>query len=318
MRLGVGIMPIGLARSTMIEAAVLADRLGYELFSTGEGWTYDATVVLTEAALRTERIRLCSNILSVFGRSAATLAMSAATLQDVADGRYILGLGASTAALVEGFHDCSYRAPYSRLEHHLRHARALLEGGRTPTEDRDERALKLGFEPRTTPIWMAGMGPRSRRLIGQEADGWLPVLTPPEVVRRQREEMVQGRSLDNHLEVAPMIMVVVRDTEAKARRAAADWFTLYATRMGEFYPKHLETMGFGSAVDALRTAPGDPGHDAVQRLIDELGVVGTPDTIRERLQPWVGRGIDLPKVAIQPGSSREEVLRTIEALAPTV
>ncbi|MTV27715.1 LLM class flavin-dependent oxidoreductase [Nitriliruptoraceae bacterium ZYF776] len=316
LKLGVGMMPIGMTREDVVEAAILADRSGYDLFSTGEGWTYDGTVMLTEVALKTERIRVCSNILSVYGRSAATMAMAAATLQDVADGRYILGLGASTAALAEGFHDQDYSAPYSLLEHHLSHTRALLAGGRAPIEGRGERSLQLGIEPRATPIWAAGMGPRSRRLIGRSADGWLPVLTPPDVLRQQGEEMTADRELDTDLEVAPMIMVVVRDTEDSARRAAAEWFTMYATRMGDFYPRHIRAMGYGDAVDALRDKPNDPDHPAVERLLDQVGVVGTPDTIRARLQPWIGDGIDLPKVAIQPYATREQIMTTIEALAP--
>lgn len=315
-KLGLGMMPIGIAREDVVDAAILADRLGYDLFSTGEGWTYDGTVVLTEVALKTERIRLCSNILSVYGRSAATMAMAATTLQDIAKGRYVLGLGASTAALAEGFHDQDYTAPFSLLQHHLGHTRALLAGERAPIEGRRERSLQLGIDPIPTPIWAAGMGPRSRRLIGRLADGWLPVLTPPDVLRQQRKEMVEGRELHTDLEVAPMIMAVVRDTEDEARRAGAKWFTMYATKMGEFYPAHMGAMGYGDAVEALRDRPGDPDHPAVQRLLDELGVVGTPDTIRARFQPWMGDGIDLPKVAIQPFATREQIMTTIEALAP--
>lgn len=160
------------------------------------------------------------------------------------------------------------------------------------------------------------MGPRSRSLIGQCADGWLPVLTPPNVLRVQRREMTECRKLASDLEVAPIVMVVVRDREDEARRAAARWFSMYATRMGEFYPAHIRAMGYGDAVDALREHPGDPDHPAVQRLLDEMGVVGTPDTIRERFQPWIGDGIDVAKVAIQPFSTREQIMTTIEALAP--
>lgn len=316
LKLGVGMMPIGITRQTVVEAAILAERLGYDLFSTGEGWTYDGTVVMTEVALKTERIRLCSNILSIYGRSAATMAMAATTLQDVSRGRYILGLGASTAALVEGFHDQDYTTPYTLLEHHLRHTRALLHGERAPIIGRSKRPLPLGIDPLPTPIWMAGMGPRSRRLIGRHAGGWLPVLTPPDVLRRQRKEMTDGRELPYGLEVAPMIMVVVRDSEDQARTAAAEWFTMYATRMGEFYPAHMRAVGYGDAVDVLRDLPGDPDHPAVARLLDEMSVVGTPDTIRAKFEPWIGGGIDVPKVAIQPFATREQIMTTIEALAP--
>lgn len=308
-------MPIGLSREDIVEAAVLADRLGYDLFSTGEGWTYDGTVVLAEVAIRTERIRICSNILSVYGRSAATMAMAASTLQELSGGRYILGLGASTAALAEGFHDEAYETPYSRLEHHLHHTRALLAGDRAPIEGRDERPLQLGMPPHVAPIWAAGMGPRSRRLIGRHADGWLPVLTPPEALRSQRAQMTEARTSEHDLEVAPMIMAVVRDTDDHARKAAAEWFSMYAIRMGEFYPAHLRSVGYGDAVEALRASPGDPDHPAVVRLLDELGVVGTPDTIRAKLEPWVGGGIDLPKIAIQPFATRTQIMTTIEAFA---
>ena len=96
--------------------AMLADSLGYESFSLPEGWGFDSTLVLTEIALRTQRITLVSGILSVWGRTPGTLAMSAATLHQISGGRYVLGLGPSTRALVEGFHDVPFRHPADRLQ----------------------------------------------------------------------------------------------------------------------------------------------------------------------------------------------------------
>jgi alkanesulfonate monooxygenase SsuD/methylene tetrahydromethanopterin reductase-like flavin-dependent oxidoreductase (luciferase family) len=101
-RRGVGLTPMETRRDVIIRAAVLADELGYEVFVLPEGWGLDPAPVLTEIALRTSRIRLASGVLSVWGRTPATLAMTAATLHQVCGGRYVLGLGASTKALAEG------------------------------------------------------------------------------------------------------------------------------------------------------------------------------------------------------------------------
>src|ERR671938_55375 len=73
------------------------------------------TAVLAEIALATTRIRLASGVLSVWGRTPGTLAMTAATLDQISGGRYVLGLGSSTPALVEGFHDVPFAHPADRL-----------------------------------------------------------------------------------------------------------------------------------------------------------------------------------------------------------
>lgn len=92
-RRGVQLTPMETRRDVIVRAAMLADSLGYESFSLPEGWGFDSTLVLTEIALRTQRITLVSGILSVWGRTPGTLAMNAATLHQISGGRYVLGLG---------------------------------------------------------------------------------------------------------------------------------------------------------------------------------------------------------------------------------
>src|ERR1700691_2276667 len=115
-------------RDVIVQTAVLADELGYEIFAVPEGWGLDSTPVLTEIALRTARIRLASGVLSVWGRTPATLAMTAATLYQVCGGRYLLGLGTSTKALAEGFHDTAFEHPAAKLRDAVTKVRALLAG----------------------------------------------------------------------------------------------------------------------------------------------------------------------------------------------
>jgi len=115
-------------RDVIARTAALADELGYEAFSLAEGWGFDSTLVLAEAARGTRRIVLCSGVLSVWGRTPATLAMTAATLHQISGGRYVLGLGPSTRALVEGFHDLTFAQPAARLREVTAKVRALLAG----------------------------------------------------------------------------------------------------------------------------------------------------------------------------------------------
>ena len=149
-RRGVGLTPMETRRDVIVRAAVLADKLGYEIFVVPEGWGLDSTPVLTEIALRTATIRLASGVLSVWGRTPATLAMTAATLHQVSGGRYVLGLGASTKALAEGFHDVAFEHPAAR-------------------------PLRLGQPPAPElPIWVAALGQHTTRVAAELGDGWIP------------------------------------------------------------------------------------------------------------------------------------------------
>ena len=138
-RRGVGLTPMETRRDVIVRAAMLADELGYESFSVPEGWGLDSTSVLTEIALRTTRIQIASGVLSVWGRTPATLAMTAATLHQVSGGRYVLDtikgadLGQRDGLLVLDFNfayqpSCSYdprwscplAPPANRLAHEVR------------------------------------------------------------------------------------------------------------------------------------------------------------------------------------------------------
>jgi alkanesulfonate monooxygenase SsuD/methylene tetrahydromethanopterin reductase-like flavin-dependent oxidoreductase (luciferase family) len=133
-RRGVALTPMEARHDIIVRTAELADELGYEAFAVAEGWGFDSTVLLTEVALRTRRIKVVSGILSVWGRTPGTLAMTAATLHQLSGGRYVLGLGPSTKALVEGFHDLPFVHPAGKLREVTTKVRAILAGERVPVE----------------------------------------------------------------------------------------------------------------------------------------------------------------------------------------
>ena len=113
--LGVAFPPMEVRRDVLVRSAIRAEELGYDGFFVAEAWGLDAFALLAEIATRTERILLGPAIVNVWSRSAATLAMSAATLSAISSGRFVLGLGASTRQLVEGLHDMAYSSPLPPL-----------------------------------------------------------------------------------------------------------------------------------------------------------------------------------------------------------
>src|SRR3954471_24618703 len=100
-RIGVVAYWKGYDRKTYLKAAQLADELGYESFWVPEAWGYDSFPLITEMALSTKRIKLCTGIVNVFSRSPGLLAMSAATLHEISDGRFMLCVGTSGARVIE-------------------------------------------------------------------------------------------------------------------------------------------------------------------------------------------------------------------------
>src|ERR1700761_4979619 len=240
-RRGVGLTPMETRRDVIVAAAVLADELGYELFAVPEGWGLDSTPVLTEIALRTSRIHLASSVLSIWGRTPATLAMPAATLHQVRGGRYLLGLGTSTKALAEGFHDTAFEHPAAKLRDTVTKVRALLDGqpahlGPAPAA----RPLRLGQPPAPDlPIWVAALGHHTTRVAAELGDGWMPALVARDRLPGWAAQLARLRQATaphtRALTVAAGPFTVADEDPATARSITAACTAWYLSAMGQVY-----------------------------------------------------------------------------------
>ena len=321
--LAVSVMPLENRREQFLTLATLGERLGYDALLLPETWAYDVTIVLAEAAVKTERVRVGSAILGVWNRSAATLAMGAATLASLSAGRFILGLGSSTPQLVEGLHDVPFGAPLARMRQVVSQVRALLRGERVPLAvAKEARALRLNVPPAEVPICLAAIGDASVRLAGEVADGWMPFLYPVRVLGQGLERLREGAARTNRPAPAvyPMIPASVDDDAAKARAGAAWLVSFYLTSMGTFYRDTLIRFGFDKEVHAVLTANAPTFAGAVppeaEVLLDELIVYGTPAEARRRLARWYEAGAAMPGLMFRPNLTAEETRRSLEAFVP--
>ena len=323
---GVGITPFHTDDNATIRLAVAAEELGYARFGVAEGWTHDAVVLLARIAGVTSRIGLATAVLPVWSRTPAAIAMAAATLQRASDGRFALGLGASSPPLVEGLHGLTWQQPVSRMRNTLVAVRALLDGARLPLDREDVRPLRLGAAPeRRIPILLAALAPSSIRLAGELADDWLPFLWARSRLHDGRALLAEGEAAgegSTATGVAASVPLAIAQDDKTARQIAAGWLLAYLTRMGPIYPRMLrDHFGYAREVDALLEANGS-GHRprlpaAAERLARDVTVLGTYDEAPDAIRGWLEGGADRVELVLPLGLGEEQLTEMLEAAAPS-
>jgi alkanesulfonate monooxygenase SsuD/methylene tetrahydromethanopterin reductase-like flavin-dependent oxidoreductase (luciferase family) len=326
-RRGVALTPMETRRDVIVRAAVLADELGYETFSVPEGWGLDSVPVLTEIALRTSLIQVVSGILSVWGRTPATLAMTAATLHQVSTGRFVLGLGASTSALAEGFHDVAFEHPAARLRDTVTKVRALLGGQPAQLGHASSaRPLRLGQPPAPeVPIHVAALGEHTTRVAAELGDGWIPFLVARDSLPAWRDQLNRLREVTapgaQPLTIATGPITAVGDDARQARDIAASCTAWYLTAMGDVYARSLAGQGYATEVKEIIAANPRPNPQRgivpadAQAVLGQLAACGTPGQVREQLEAW-DDAADIVTVVLPPGLPWPVIEATLRAAAP--
>ncbi len=328
-RLGVAFSR-GLAPAEVVECVRRAETLGYESAWMAEGHAGDQFAVLAACAARTERIRLGTAISSVFVRSAPTIAMAAATVDDLSGGRFVLGLGTSHREQVEPEHGVPFARPTARLRDTIAVVRALLRDGRV--SHRGEvltiASFDLWFTPRRReiPVYVAGLFPAMHELAGELADGALLTFPSLAAPRRAAEAVARGAARAGRdparVELASLVPCVVAPTRREAVDAMRPSLALYAA----YFPRYhrlLADEGFAKEAAAVKREWDAGRHDAAQRevtdaMVDAVGIAGTADEARAKLARYREAGLALPIVTPRltgPGAARA-TMEMLDALAP--
>jgi F420-dependent oxidoreductase-like protein len=317
----------GFNRQELIECVRAADACGYDSFWLPEAWERDAFTTLTELAAHTKRIHLGTGIINVFSRSPALIAMSAAALDEISDGRFRLGLGTSCARVVEDFHGVKFTKPLGRLNETAKIIRLLLAGERVDFDGECFKLsrFKLGFKPLRSkiPIYIAALTPKSLRQLGELADGWLPTHWP---CHKLHEGIAQIRAGAEsvardpvQIEIAPFVNVVVSDDLARARDRARLPLAYYIGGMGDSYHASLRRLGFEKEADRVRDLwqtgrPRDAIKAVTDQMVEAVAVCGSIEKCRARLDEMYSNGATLPIVSVPGEGTTAEKCDVIEEL----
>jgi F420-dependent oxidoreductase-like protein len=343
MKLGVhiGYWGLGLTRQDQLEIVLEAERLGYDSVWAAEAYGSDAATILGWIAGQTSRIRIGSAIFQMPGRSPAMTAMTAATLDQLSEGRMILGIGSSGPQVAEGWHGQRFGKQIQRTREYVAVVRKALARERLvfqgetvelPLPDGPGKALKLTIAPvqDRIPIYLAAIGPNNTRLAGEIADGWIPTLFSPEHVAEFGPLLEEGaarvgRDLDG-FDIAPTVNVFVTDDLAAARDAMRPFLALYVGGMGSreknFYNQLVQRYGFEDAARRVQDLYLEGKRDEAMaalpdELIDLVSLCGPPDRVRERLDVFREAGVGTLGVSPMAWDrdGRLEQLRLVAELA---
>ncbi|HXG76208.1 MAG TPA: LLM class F420-dependent oxidoreductase [Gaiellaceae bacterium] len=333
MRLGfyMGYAPPGTSPLEPIALAQEAERLGYDSAWAAEAWGTDCVSVLAWLGATTERIKLGSAIMQIPARTPANTAMTAATLDLLSGGRFLLGLGTSGPQVVEGWHGVPWGRPLVKVREYVEIVRAALRrelvehhGVHYDIPLRDGtglgKPLKLMAQPLRAdiPIYLAAMGPKAVAQAVEIADGWLPIFWSPEQAPRVFGEALSG--VRPGFDVAPSAPVILIDDAAAGREFLKPYYALYVGGMGargkNFYNDLFARYGYEAEARRIQDLYLD-GHkrDAAAAVpdafVDEVALVGPKERLADRLAAWRESGATTLLVSTQ----QPEALRALAELA---
>ena len=306
MRLGfyMGYAQPGTNPLELLELAREAEQLGYESAWTAEAWGVDAVTPLAWLGAQTTTLKLGTAIMQLPGRSPANTAMTAATLDLLSGGRFLLGLGTSGPQVVEGWHGQEWGKPLGktreyveivrsvlrreRLEHHGEHYDIPVRGGTGLGKPLRLMARPLRAE---IPIYLAAISPKAVEQAFEIADGWLPIFWSPE---RARSVFPLDRARDG-FDVAPSVPALHTDDVETGRNALKEYYSFYIGGMGargkNFYNDLFARYGYEAEAREIQDMfLGGQQREAASKVpdafVDEVALVGPVARMRERLAAW--------------------------------
>jgi probable F420-dependent oxidoreductase len=285
-----------------------AEAAGYTDFWSGETNGPDGFTPVALAAAWTERARLGTGVVGVFQRGPALLAQQAAALADGSDGRFVLGIGASSDRIVEGWNGVPFERPYTKVSETLDFLRVALAGERAPN------GFKLETAPAAPiPIVLAALRGRMLRLAVERADGaftnFLPLGGLPNV-----REGIAGAADDFELLCRFFCLPGEREqVEPVARFMFSSYITV------PVYEAFYRWLGYGEAIDPMVAAWKEGDRQAAAaaapwELIEDMFIFGDPPAMKERLREFVAGGITLP--VLTPIAPPDQLPELISALGP--
>jgi len=328
------------------EQVIAMEQGGLDQIWVAEAYSFDAVSTMGYLAARTERVQIASGILPIYTRTPTLLAMTAAGLDNLSNGRAILGLGASGPQVIEGFHGVPYDKPLGRTREIIDICRQVWKRERVvhdgpsyhiplPEEQGTGlgKPLKLINHPvrNEIPIYVASLGPKNVAMTAEKADGWLPLFYVPEKAKDVWGDDLAAGAAKRDAERGPLEVVAggllaIGEGQEAVREFSRPMTALYVGGMGakgrNFYNDLVKRYGYEAEAEAIQDLYLDGKKDEAAALVPEellasTSLCGPEGYIKERLAAYKESGVtvlNITPLGPDPVKMVEQVKGWIEDL----
>ncbi|TDK91316.1 LLM class F420-dependent oxidoreductase [Mycolicibacterium mucogenicum] len=345
MKIGLGINYAGGFKEVVAEVTDL-EKAGLDVVFVPEAYSFDAISALGYLAAATERVELASGVLQLYTRTPTLTAMTAAGLDYVSDGRYILGLGASGPQVIEGFHGLPYDNPIGRTREVVEICRQVWRRERLAYQGKHYtiplpegqgtglgKSLKLINHPvrERIPVLLAALGPKNVELAAEIAEGWQPIFYMPEKAKDVWGDALAAGYAKRDATLPPMDIyagpaLAIGDNVEGMREFIKPHIALYIGGMGakgkNFYHNVATKYGYGAEADRIQELylAGDKDGAAKvvpDELVRDISLIGSREFVKERVAAFREAGVTVLNV-VPMGATTADRVKLIEDLRELV
>jgi len=305
-----------LSVNQVIECSKILAKTNVDTIWIPETWGMENFSMLSAVSNKTTSQKIGSSIINIYSRSPSVIAMGAATVDTLSDGRLILGLGTSSLPIVETFHGYKFEKPLQRMREYVEIIRLVLSGKEVnyTGEIFDLKNFTLLIKPKreSIPIYLAAVNQKMVGLTWDIGNGVIFYLRPLNEMKETISKMQSKKKIDVTCQI---ITCIAEDSDIAIDRAKKT--LAFYVSVGKIYREFLSKTGFknetSNIFDEFKKSGFKSNHELVSDyMLQSLCISGNPDECRKQLQNFRETGIDLPIIQFNPVGDTSESFKLLK------
>jgi len=293
-----------LSVNQILDCSQILSKTSVETIWIPETWGMENFSMLSMVSQKAPKPQIGSSIINVFSRSPSSIAMGAATVDTISNGRLILGLGTSSASIVEDFHGYEFKNPVLRIKEYVEIIKLILSGKPVNYHGKifNLKNFTLLIKPpkKKIPIYLAAVNQKMVELTWNIGDGVIFYLRPIGEMKKTIHSMQSKRKIDVTCQI---ITCVSHDSEVAIEQCKKT--LAFYVSVGKIYREFLAKNGFEKETrnifDEFKKSGFDSNYELVtEKMLDSLTISGDPETCIKQLQKFKETGMNLPIVQFNP------------------
>ena len=288
----------------ILECSKILSKYNTDSIWIPETWGMDGTSMLTAVSQIVKNSKVGSSIINIYSRTPSLIAMGAATLDTLSNGRLILGLGTSSEPIVQEWHGLKFSQPVQRMREYVEIIRLIISGNKVNYNGKlfHIKNFTLLIKPprKKIPIYLAAINQKMVELTWDIADGVIFYLRPISELQNTIQKMQSKRKID----VSSQLITCMSEDEDQAIERAKKTLAFYVS-VGKIYREFLAKNGFAKEIydiyDEYKKSGLRTNYKLVSNnLLDSLTICGTPEDCRKKLDRFIKTGVSLPIIQFNP------------------